>query len=434
MSSHRYGYVSLSELLDWVRSHPLSTGRVVPVCIWGERGIGKTAMLESYARRHNLGLEVYHPAHDDSGSTIVGMPYIDEETGETTYAIPRNLPTEPGNGGILFLDEINRANEKVLQGLMEILGEGRIGQSGWSLPEGWAVVAAANPPSTAYATSQMDEAMYNRMLHYAPGWDGPSWVVWAEKQGLSRRVIDFALENPDLVRTGTSQLPQAVVQTTTPRTLEFMARLEDAHMDQALRWVIAQGLLGEDAAEQYMLHCQDTEEPLSPREIVAGRDIEERISHWRAEHRSGLIIASTGRLLASLKGRLPEQEPQREVIRAGIARWMMMLDEQLFRDAVAAFAESAPAWLKDLQDNDRWGVKARMPANPALIRRTLGREMAEERKRRLEVMRERQRAQANEGGDDIPLLADDGGEEALGGGEPVEGEVLGSNDPLAWLD
>jgi len=434
VSSHRYGYVSLEELLDWVRMHPLSSGRTVPVCIWGEGGIGKSALVEAYARENGLAYTLYHPAHDDSGSDIVGIQYIDAETGLTRHALPAWLPTEPGEGGIMFIDEINRANEQVLQGLMEVLGQGTISQSGWRIPDGWSIVAAANPPSTDYSTAQMDQAMYNRMLHYSPGWDAPAWVVWAEKNGLSRTVIDFALENPDLIRTGSSQLPQAVRQIATPRTLEFLAMMDEERLEPRLRWVLAQGLLGEEAAEVYMLKYQDPDEPLSPREIVAGRDIEERISRWRAEHRSGLIIASTGRLLAALKGRTPDEEDQREVIRAGIARWMMMLDDQLFRDAVASFAESAPLWLKDLQDHDIWGVKGRMPANPALIRRALGREMEEERKQRLQMTRDRKLAQAKEAGADVPLLADDGAEEAIGGTPAEDAEVLGSNDPLAWLD
>lgn len=434
MSAHRYGYVSLHEVLDWVRAHPLSTGRIVPVCVWGEGGIGKSKVVEAYAKDHGLEMITYHPAHDTSGADIVGIQYIDPDTGETKHALPAWLPTEAGDGGILFIDEINRGNESVMQGLMEVLGEGTVSQSGWRIPEGWMIVTAANPPSTDYSTNPMDQAMFNRMLHYSPGWDAAGWVQWAESQGLSRQAIDFALENPDLIRTGTSQMPQSVRQVATPRTVEYIAMMDEEEMEPRLRWVLAQGLLGEEAAEQYMLKFIDPEDPLSPREIVAGRGIDEKVALWRAEHRMGLIIASTTRLIAALKGRRPEDEEQREVIRAGIARWLLILDDQMFRDAVAMFAESAPLWLKDVQDNDQWGVRQRMPSNPALIRRALGREMVEERKRRMELVRERLRAQAKEGGDDIPLLADDGAEEAMGAGGAEAAELLGSNDPLDWLD
>ena len=188
-----------------------------------------TQSIKSYGKTRDLEVRTYHPAHDVNGADIVGKAYHDEESDETRYALPAWLPTEDdAPEGLLFIDELNRAPQEVLAGLMEPLGEGTIAQSGWELPRGWNIVAAANPSEMGYMVQDLDEAMVDRMLHYAPGWDARHWGSWAQSADLPPEIIDFALRHQGgLVVTGESQLPLEIEQKlrTTPRTLEYMGAL-----------------------------------------------------------------------------------------------------------------------------------------------------------------------------------------------------------------
>lgn len=268
-------FVTLETLIDWVRAHPLRSGRMVPLIIWGGFGIGKTQQIKAYGDARNIKVITYAPAHDVDGSSIVGESYRDPETNQTTYAWPNWLPTEEKDGpkGVLFIDELNRANQEVLAGLMEPLGEGTIAQSGWKLPPGWNIVAAANPSEMGYMVQELDEAMVDRMIHYAPGWDARHWGKWAQSAGVDPEIIEFALRHQGeggLVVTGEAQLPLEIEQKLrcTPRTLEYMSALYEPGMPDGLLRVCAQGLMGREAGEAYIEQVAAEEKPLTAEEVL----------------------------------------------------------------------------------------------------------------------------------------------------------------------
>lgn len=378
----RFGFVALEELLDLVRTHPLSDGRCVPVCLWGSRGIGKTQVLESYARERGLELCKYHPAHDTTGSDIVGIPFIDEQTERTAYALPDWLPQDgPDNhGGVFFIDEINRAGLAVLQGLMEVLGEGSIAQSGWKLPPSWIIVCAANPPGQDYDVNRMDEAMMDRLLHFNFTWNAPSWTVWAEGSGIDAKVVDFALQNPDLIEGGFSELPMNIQPVATPRALEYLGALYSPDMELRMLRVIGQGLIGREGTEQMIEKHLDPEQPLSGEQIVSG-GFDEVIKRWRAESREDLMLASTARLA----GLLQTREPARNLAAQRTGQWLAALSgvsQELFRNAISLMADSTPGWLALILSDDEHDLMRHIPRNEALLRQAALRGLSAQRQQR----------------------------------------------------
>lgn len=219
-----------------------------------------TAQVKAFCEKHGLQIKVYHPAHDKDGQDIVGTPVVDEETGEVTYALPEWLPKDDGSEGVWFIDEINRATEEVLAGLMEPLGEGTISQSGWVLPRGWQIVVAANPSETGYEVQELDDAMIDRLLHYNPGWEATTWAKWALGAGISPDIVDFALRRPEKLAThssinlGTFQLPKEIEDAlaATPRSLTYFAALYTPDMPERILRVVGQGLIGRDATDSFI--------------------------------------------------------------------------------------------------------------------------------------------------------------------------------------
>lgn len=223
-----------------------------------------TSQIKAFCDKNNLEMKVYHPAHDVNGQDIVGTPVVDEKTGKTTYALPEWLPQDEDTQGVWFIDEINRGTLEVLAGLMEPLGEGTISQSNWKLPRGWQIVVAANPTERGYQTHDMDEAMIDRLLHYNPGWEAPTWAAWAQGAGIPQDVIDFALRRTNELASasdlGEFQLPQEIESkmAATPRSLTYFAALYEEGMPDRLLTTIGYGLIGREATTSF-------------REMISGR-------------------------------------------------------------------------------------------------------------------------------------------------------------------
>lgn len=387
-----HGYVSLEELLDWVRAHPMPDGRFVPVCMWGSRGIGKTQQLKGYTAARSIGLRVMHPAHLTKGSDLVGIPFIDPETRKTTYAMPEALPKtddpDAAGGGILFIDEINRANLEVMQGMMEVIGEGEIGQSGWKLPPGWLVVAAANPNTAGYDVNKMDDAMIGRMLHYAPGFNAAGWARWAMQERLPHKVMDFVLQNPDLVDSGETNLPPEVNPTLNPRSAAYLASLYEPDMELRVLDIIATGLWGQETAEVLLDHHTDDTRPLTGPQVLAG-SWAEMLQYWIQTQRLDLIRASGEYMISVLQPR----EPVSSRASLAAARWLAAVPQSAFIEAVVSINESAPGWLPIIMAHTETGVAARLPANRSLLRRSSTREISSQRLARSE---ERRRVEAQQ--------------------------------------
>jgi hypothetical protein len=335
-------HVRPEEVIMWARTHRLSSGRAVPVCLWGGRGVGKTQQIKAFCEDHDLELRTYHPAHDKDGSDIVGTPYHDPDSGETKYALPAWLPVEDDPPGILFIDEINRAPEGVLMGLMEVLGEGTISQSGWKLPDGWQIVVAANPSEVGYDVRTMDDAMIDRMLHYVPGWDAPAWAAWAQSAGLDPRVIDFVLRNQEHVEIGETDFPVEVSErlAATPRSFEYFAALYEPDMPKRMLRVIAYGLLGREVGQMF-IDEHETAPPALRFDQILKPGYEDQLRRWRDANDYASIRASTGRVIAGLVGK----DVDTEVVKK-LGRYFGLLPDSERNTGLAALRRSAPDWAK----------------------------------------------------------------------------------------
>ena len=63
---------------------------------------------------------------------LVGMPSV--ENGRTIFSSPDWVPTEEGPG-ILLIDDVNRADDRILWGIMQLLQNYEL--VSWKLPNLW---------------------------------------------------------------------------------------------------------------------------------------------------------------------------------------------------------------------------------------------------------------------------------------------------------
>lgn len=344
----------VSQVLEWVRTHPLRSGLVLPVCLWGDKGVGKTAMVNQFAAARGYGMSVYHPAHDHSGENVLGKGYRDAETGRTLFSPPGFLPSHShafNPKGVLLIDEINRATPQVIAGLFELIGEGSIAQSQYRLPQGWQIVAAANPDGGVYQVTTLDPALLDRMLHIWVSWDADRWARWAARVGLEEDIIQFAAANAHVVGATVNEMPDTFKLDPTPRALEYFATLYEPDMPEELLRTIAVGLLGRTTAETFLATPRGRERPLSGEQIVSG--VWRRyLPRWKHD-KPDLIAQSTSNLVTWMRARRPEFD----AANAAIA-YRAALAPALRSRLDAVLAERCPQWL-DLMNRIESGQAGR---------------------------------------------------------------------------
>ena len=245
--------------------------RGTPVCIWGRHGVGKTEVVRTLAAEKNWPCAYIAPAQFEEMGDLLGMPRVEGIGAEakTTFAPPDWVPRTAGPG-ILLIDDVNRADDRILRGIMQLLQDYRL--ASWSLPRGWHIFMTANPDGGDYSVTPMDDAMLTRMLHVTLEFDVHHWAAWAERRGIDRRGINFVLTYPEVVTGGR----------TTPRTLvQFFERIAPiADLRAEIRLVTA---LGESCLDRGTVAAfaafvqQNLAELIPPERILESRNFAREI-------------------------------------------------------------------------------------------------------------------------------------------------------------
>lgn len=181
----------------------LAVAADLPVLLWGEPGIGKTAALTQLAAALDLPLTtVIASVHEPSDFS--GLPIVGDDPAE--QGVPMAPPDWAvrlvrAGRGLLFLDELSTAPPAVQAALLRLVLERRIGAL--QLPPGVRIVAAANPRSSAADGWELSPPLANRFVHLQWTHDhevvvrglGGTWPVATLPRldpGLLADAVDFA--------------------------------------------------------------------------------------------------------------------------------------------------------------------------------------------------------------------------------------------------
>ena len=237
-----------------------------PICIWGTHGLGKTQIIRDYALEKKWKFSYIAPAQFEEMGDLHGMPTVVDPdrniVGDeyTVYSPPDWVPREEGPG-ILLLDDINRADDRILRGCMQLLQNFEL--KSWKLPPKWQIVATANPEGGDYSVTPMDGAMLTRMLHTTLKFDAKIWAEWAYKANIDQRGISFVLTYPELVNS----------ERTTPRSLthffEQIASIDNLKENLQLVEALALSSLDAVAVSSFIAFVNDElTQLIDPEEIL----------------------------------------------------------------------------------------------------------------------------------------------------------------------
>ena len=197
----------------------------ITLFIWGHRGIGKSSLVKQYAMTNQMGLIDLRCSQIEA-SDLRGLP--ESIGGKTHYLPPSDMPsadltldeinqciTECVEGsdasldlikrmqprypkGILFLDEVNRAQDDVLQAVFELIYDRSIGE--YSLPQGWSIVAAGNFIDGYITNNFTDAAFLDRFCHITLSSGESTFQEWIDYMSLNyaeaaSEIIEFTSHN-----------------------------------------------------------------------------------------------------------------------------------------------------------------------------------------------------------------------------------------------
>ena len=178
----------------------LAVAADLPVLIWGEPGIGKTAALTQLAASLDLPLTTViasvHEPSDFSGLPIMG----DDPAVQGVPMAPPQWAVElvRVGRGLLFLDELSTATPAVQAALLRVVLERRVGAL--QLPPGVRIVAAANPRASAADGWELSPPLANRFVH----------LYWAHDREVVVRGLGGIWPRAELPRLVPARLPEAV--------------------------------------------------------------------------------------------------------------------------------------------------------------------------------------------------------------------------------
>ena len=319
--------LNIDELKDFV-NHVVNNNRFLqkqgkkPVAIEvvGESGIGKTTSIMDMARDHDLDFVKLNLAQIEELGDLVGFPvrqfqmykekevkvsnknlnissaatddllklanqtttkkvgqWVDElavaeylksgwkMTGNNrmSYCAPERIAGKK-KGGILLLDDWNRADVRFIQAVMELVD--RQTYISWTLPEDWHIILTANPDNGDYMVNSVDSAQKTRYITANLKFDVDVWARWAEAEGIDSRCINFLLMHPELV-----------TQETNARSISTffnaISSFENFDKNLALIQMIGEGSVGEEFASMFTIFINNKLDKLvAPKDILLHED------------------------------------------------------------------------------------------------------------------------------------------------------------------
>ena len=161
------------------------------IMLVGRHGIGKSEILTGYFSAKGMPVVALFLGQMSDPGDLIGIPNRNAETGKTEFMPPWWFPLD-GKPVVLFLDELNRARPEILQTIMDLALNRKL--AGRSLPEGSRIISAVNA-GDQYQLTDLDPALVSRfnVLNFRP--TVQEWLLWARKEGVDSRVVDFIEEN-----------------------------------------------------------------------------------------------------------------------------------------------------------------------------------------------------------------------------------------------
>jgi hypothetical protein len=273
-----------------------SNGKLpVAVEVVGDSGIGKTSTILQLAKETDLNFVKLNLAQIEELGDLVGFPirqfevcktdndclWIDEHAVEEytkqgykftglnrmSYCPPEWISGKT-NGGILLLDDWNRADVRFIQAVMELID--RQQYISWTLPKDWHIILTSNPDNGDYLVNSIDSAQKTRFISVNLKFDINCWSEWAEDATIDSRCINFLLKHPELVSTNTNSRSITTF-------FNSISSLNSFDSELGLIQMIGEGSVGPEFTTMFTMFINNKLDKIISPETIMTHDSEEYV-------------------------------------------------------------------------------------------------------------------------------------------------------------
>jgi hypothetical protein len=262
----------------------------------GVHGIGKSDVVEEWAKENNVHLEILFLSNQEVGD-LIGIPHNRVENGKTIeeWSVPSwldrmNTANANGQKTALFLDEISRAPSDVKQAALQLVLAKKIHEH--KLPTlndtDTVIIAADNPDNGNYQVEPMDPALLDRFLTVDVDIDVEAWLEWARKKNVNKIIRAFIADNPTKLHFVPDEGEMADKTSATPRSWAKLGSYVDnfQNIGTDLHYNIIAGKVGKAFAAQLINFISNYET------LISIEDVEELTADLRKKTNNIEMIGS----------------------------------------------------------------------------------------------------------------------------------------------
>jgi hypothetical protein len=178
-----------------------------------------------------------------------GAIYADDVQAKTVWFPPEFLPGADQPEGILFLDELTAADQRLQISAYSLILDRRVGN--YRLPEGWAVIAAGNAALHGAVSHDMGTALADRMFHFNVQTVIDAFLAHALERGFAPEVMAYLKVRPDKLDDTELQLANDHLIGASPRGWEDVSNVLKSGLSEAARRLYVQGRIGAANAAEF---------------------------------------------------------------------------------------------------------------------------------------------------------------------------------------
>jgi hypothetical protein len=243
--------------------------------VWGHAGIGKTESIKQWAVEKGYKFFPFYLGTMSDTGDILGLAEFTKRAkgGKSTDFAPPGWLLDmidycnenPDSGAVVFLDEFNRARKDIMNGMFSFALDKRFHTI--QLPKNCHVIAAGNPPTDEYCTTDVDEAaLMARFVHIKLEPSIQEWVEYAKDRSLDSNLIGFIQDQPNLLEDKRSEflLPIKVDRRAYSRLDKLFKLNTPAHLMESLM----PGIIGLERTIAYKQYLKEIDKPLTGEQVL----------------------------------------------------------------------------------------------------------------------------------------------------------------------
>ncbi|MBL8345801.1 MAG: AAA family ATPase [Rubrivivax sp.] len=243
--------------------------------LWGSRGVGKSSVVRQVAEHFgvplvDLRLTTIEPVD------IRGAIYADDVQGKTVWFPPEFLPGADQPAGILFLDELTAADQRLQISAYSLILDRRVGH--YVLPDGWQVIAAGNASFHGAVSHDMGTALADRMFHFNVQTTIEAFLDHAVAQGYAPEVMAYLQVRPDKLDDTQAQLANDHLVGASPRGWEDISNVLKSGLTREAQRVFVQGRIGAANAAEFFGVLRELQAAVDVVRLLAARPGEETVA------------------------------------------------------------------------------------------------------------------------------------------------------------